>query len=75
MGDQPFWGDRVHALGAGPQTIPQKKLTAANLAQALQTATIDRAVREMATKIGEQIRQEDGVDSAVSIIERIIQAA
>lgn len=24
FGDQPFWGDRVHALGAGPAPVPRK---------------------------------------------------
>ncbi|MES0879613.1 glycosyltransferase [Roseibium sp. SCP14] len=33
--DQPFWGDRIHRIGAGPAAIKQKKLTADNLAKAL----------------------------------------
>src|SRR5690606_18098906 len=28
FGDQPFWGRRVHALGAGPESIPQRRLSA-----------------------------------------------
>lgn len=33
--DQPFWGARVAALGAGPAPIPRQQLTAAALAAAL----------------------------------------
>lgn len=35
FGDQPFWGARIHAIGAGPVPIRQKKLTPENLAAAL----------------------------------------
>ncbi len=35
FGDQPFWGARVHEIGAGPAPIPQKKLTPGRLAAAL----------------------------------------
>lgn len=35
FGDQPFWGQRVHRIGAGPEPIAQKKLTPDNLAGAL----------------------------------------
>ena len=35
MIDQPYWGDRVHSLGVGSKPIPQKKLTADKLAQAI----------------------------------------
>jgi sterol 3beta-glucosyltransferase len=35
FGDQPFWGARVAAIGAGPDPIPQKRLTADHLAAAM----------------------------------------
>ncbi|MBO6892378.1 MAG: glycosyltransferase family 1 protein [Roseibium sp.] len=35
FGDQPFWGARIHAIGAGPAPIRQKKLTPDTLASAL----------------------------------------
>ncbi|WP_299472113.1 glycosyltransferase [uncultured Roseibium sp.] len=35
FGDQPFWGQRVHRIGAGPAPIKQKKLTVEKLAVAL----------------------------------------
>lgn len=66
--DQPFWGARVHALGAGPQPIPVKRLTAENLVTALAQADGD-AIRNGAQAVGRKIRAEDGVGSAVKFIE------
>ncbi len=72
FGDQPFWGQRVYALGAGPQPIPQKQLTAAKLAQALRTLVEDETMRQKARSLGEKIRAEDGVAEAVRIINRYL---
>lgn len=69
FGDQPFWGQRVAALGAGPAPIPQKKLTVENLAAAVKTAVNDHAMHQQATRLSHQIRQEDGVANAIAIIE------
>lgn len=69
FGDQPFWGKRVHELGVGSAPIPQKKLTADNLAQALGKVTGDESIRRAADDIGRKIRSEDGVGTAVSFIE------
>ena len=35
FGDQPFWGKTIHNLGVGTRPIPQKRLTAENLSEAL----------------------------------------
>jgi sterol 3beta-glucosyltransferase len=70
FGDQPFWGRRVHDLGAGPAPIPQTTLTAPRLAQALRT-TMDPSVQTRAAEIGEKIRRETGVANAVAVIERL----
>ena len=69
FGDQPFWGQRVADLGVGPQPIPRKQLTVERLAQALQTAIHDSAMRQRARVLGEQIQSENGVQRAVEIIQ------
>ena len=66
--DQPFWGARVHAIGAGPQPIPVKKLTAEKLVAALAEADED-ALRNSAQAVGRKIRAEDGVGASVKFIE------
>lgn len=69
FGDQPFWGARVHRLGAGPKPIPRGKLTVERLEKALREATGSPAVAEAAARIGDRIRAEDGVGCAVKLIE------
>ena len=73
FGDQPYWGSRVHDLGAGPKSIPNKKLTAEKLAEAIGQAVNDPTIRENARSLGERIRQEAGVTRAVEIINRMIE--
>ena len=72
IGDQPFWGRRLRALGAGADPIPQKTLTAERLAAAIRDVTTDPSFRSRAEALGEQIRREDGVARAVAIIEAMM---
>ena len=67
--DQPFWGRRVHAIGAGPKPILVKKLSVVNLAHAIAEAD-DHVIRKRAQVVGQKMRNEDGVRSAVELIER-----
>jgi UDP:flavonoid glycosyltransferase YjiC (YdhE family) len=69
--DQPFWGQRVQKLGVGPAPIPRAKLSADRLAQAIQAAVTDTAMRQRAADLGAKIRAEDGIAKAVGIIQRI----
>jgi UDP:flavonoid glycosyltransferase YjiC (YdhE family) len=68
MGDQPFWGQRVADLGAGPRPIPRKKLTVDNLAAAIREAVTDETMRRRAAILGQQIQKEDGIEAAVAVI-------
>jgi sterol 3beta-glucosyltransferase len=68
IGDQPFWGRRVEALGSGPKPIPRSKLTPERLADAIRTAITDQPMRDRAAMLGEKIRAEDGVRNAVEVI-------
>ena len=68
--DQPFWGARLKALGLGPQSIPQKKLTADRLAAAIRIAVTDTDMKQRARSYGEAIRAENGSGNAVKIIQR-----
>lgn len=64
--DQPFWGSRVAALGAGPTPIPRKRLTEARLVDALRQMLADEGMKARAAELGERIRAEDGVANAVA---------
>jgi sterol 3beta-glucosyltransferase len=66
--DQPFWGKVVHDLGVGPRPIPQKRLSADRLAEAIRVATTDEGMRQRAEALGAKIRSEDGVARAIEVI-------
>jgi sterol 3beta-glucosyltransferase len=68
VNDQAFWGRRVFELDLGPRPIPQRRLTAEVLAQAIRAAVKDRGMRRRAEELGEKIRAERGVENAVGLI-------
>lgn len=74
VADQPFWGHRVQALGVGPRPIPQRKLTAGKLAEAIRQAVTDARMQRRADELGAQIRAENGVAKAVDLIEKYLDA-
>ncbi|UJO22200.1 Sterol 3-beta-glucosyltransferase [Fulvia fulva] len=67
FGDQFFFATRVEDLGVG---MNLKKVTANQLGKALWIATHDARMRGKAASIGEQIRGEDGVRTAIDTIYR-----
>jgi sterol 3beta-glucosyltransferase len=71
FGDQPFWGARVAALGAGPRPIPARRLTAARLADAIALIARDAGMRRGAEALGASMSAERGVDRAVAEIEAL----
>ena len=66
--DQKLWGERVHALGAGPAPIPADRLTAESLAAAIHEATTSPRMRERALGVAAAIAREDGVKNAVDLV-------
>ncbi|MEG6509205.1 glycosyltransferase [Methyloligella sp. 2.7D] len=74
FGDQPFWGCQMQALGVSAAPIPQKTLTADNLAAALHQVTGDEEMARKTKALAKKIRREDGVAKAVSLIEAAASA-
>ena len=74
FGDQFFWGQRVAALGVGPQPISRKKLTSSKLANTIIEAVNNEHIQLRSSEIGTNIRAEDGVQKAVGIINEYIDA-
>ncbi len=70
--DQFIWGIKVHELGVGPRPIPRAKLTGDNLAAAFKAAVNNKEMQAKATKLGELIRAESGLEIAVHLIKDII---
>jgi UDP:flavonoid glycosyltransferase YjiC (YdhE family) len=72
--DQPLWGERVHALGAGPRPVPARRLTAQALGDAIAQAVGDAAMCARAAAIGRPIQAERGVERAADLIEHWLGA-
>ncbi|KAK3708966.1 Sterol 3-beta-glucosyltransferase [Vermiconidia calcicola] len=72
FGDQFFFATRAEDLGVG---IHLKKVTVNSLGKALWLATNDERMRTKARMLGEQIRQENGVDNAINAIYRDLDYA
>lgn len=69
FGDQPFWGDRIAAAGAGPQPIPYKELNATVLAEAIRFCHTEGAMTA-AKQIARQMSAERGVENAAASFHR-----
>lgn len=68
LGDQPFWGRRVHELGAGPEPLPLRRATPATLADRIRRLVSDEGYAESAGRIGRAIEQEDGTGRALEAL-------
>ncbi|WP_353813496.1 glycosyltransferase [Agromyces sp. SYSU T00266] len=68
IADQPFWGSMLHRRGLAPAPIPQRKLTAERLADALAAAPTFQAAVDAAA---ERMAGEDGAGEALGVLERL----
>ncbi|KAA3458670.1 sterol 3-beta-glucosyltransferase UGT80A2-like isoform X1 [Gossypium australe] len=64
FGDQPFWGERVHARGVGPPPIPVDEFSLPKLVGAIKFM-LDPKVKEKAKELANAMENEDGVTGAV----------
>ncbi|KAK8630541.1 hypothetical protein V6N13_079331 [Hibiscus sabdariffa] len=64
FGDQPFWGERVHARGVGPPPIPVDEFSLPKLIAAI-NFMLDPKVKERAIELSKAMENEDGVSGAV----------
>jgi sterol 3beta-glucosyltransferase len=69
IADQFFWAKTVHDLGVGPRPIRRARLSATALATSLHELVQDDGLRAAAFSLGERIRGERGIDTAVQHIE------
>ncbi|CAJ1821963.1 unnamed protein product [Sphenostylis stenocarpa] len=64
FGDQPFWGERVHARGVGPAPIPVDEFTLDRLVEAIHFM-LKPEVKRRAVELADAMKNEDGVLGAV----------
>ncbi|KAK1356280.1 UDP-glucuronosyl/UDP-glucosyltransferase [Heracleum sosnowskyi] len=64
FGDQPFWGEQIHARGVGPAPIPVDDFSLEKLEAAI-NFMLDPEVKERALELAKDMEKEDGVTGAV----------
>jgi len=70
--DQFYWGRRIAELGVGPVPVPFGKLSVGRLADAIQAVTADSEMPERARRLGIEIQGEDGLGTAVQVLEGLV---
>ncbi|CAL5342965.1 unnamed protein product [Camellia sinensis] len=65
FGDQPFWGERVHARGIGPPPIPIEEFSLEKLVNAIHFM-LDPMVKQHAIELAKAMENEDGATGAVN---------
>jgi sterol 3beta-glucosyltransferase len=71
MADQPFWGNRVHAIGVAPKPIRVSQLSVEKMVSAMSGAEA-KVILQRAQAMGQRIRGEDGAGNAVGLIESYV---
>jgi sterol 3beta-glucosyltransferase len=74
FGDQPYWGHRVELAGAGPAPLHRTRLTADSLSSTIDDLISDPSYAEKAAEIGQLIRRESGVATAVDQLHAWLEA-
>jgi len=70
--DQYYWAAQVERLGLGPRPLPVDLVTADVLAERLDRALNDPAIRRRAAAFATVIGSRNGVDAAVDVIEQLV---
>jgi UDP:flavonoid glycosyltransferase YjiC (YdhE family) len=69
--DQYYWAHRIAQLGLGPRAMPADLVTADILADRIDAAVGDPAIRARATSLAPAIRARNGAPAAVAHLERL----
>jgi sterol 3beta-glucosyltransferase len=69
--DQPFWAGRVTALGAGPEAVRYKSLSAESLGAAISDAVGRDSYRSQAQELAKQLASEDGTLPVIRALDRV----
>jgi sterol 3beta-glucosyltransferase len=70
--DQPFWANRLVALGAAPRVIPAKGLRADRLADALTEATTNASFTDAAAVVAAELAREDGAAAVLRLVHQLV---
>lgn len=68
VGDQPYWGRRITALGLGPRPLPHHRLTAERLAARIEEMLTDARFAHRARELARALAAEDGPAHAAEFL-------
>jgi UDP:flavonoid glycosyltransferase YjiC (YdhE family) len=71
--DQIFWGETLQRAGVAKAPLHKRKITPEKIAHAVNQVVTDPAMEQQAKALGQIVRQEKGVATAVKLIESIFQ--
>ena len=69
MADQFFWGSELERLGVAGKTLKRKGLTSKRMARGINQVLVSPEMETRANNLGAQMAQENGVSTAVRLIE------
>lgn len=69
IADQLLWGRELHRLGVAAKPLTIRTLAAGRLARRIRSVLADAGMARRAQEIGARMRREDGVASAVRLVE------
>lgn len=72
--DQAFWGGVLHCAGIAPPMLHRRSVTAVKLARAIKRALDSPVMREKARAMGENMRRENGVKTAVDLVQDLCRS-
>ena len=69
LADQSYWGNTLHQLGVAPKILHRQDMTAQRLAKRINEVISSKSIGEKAKALGQKVNAEDGVGTAVKLIE------
>ncbi len=72
FGDQPYWAERVHRLGAGPKPLPARHITVEALTERLRSVTAEPGHIQAARRLSRALNAEDGVGHACRALDSVL---
>jgi sterol 3beta-glucosyltransferase len=75
LGDQYFWGQRIHALKLGPAPLALRQLSVDRLAAVLAAVVDTPSFEETVATLSQNLLAEDGLGAAVRAIEALYEGA
>ena len=67
--DQPYWGHTLHKIGVAPKPLHRQDMTPKRLAKRINQVIFSQSMAERAKALMEKIKAEDGLTTAVRLIE------